>query len=322
MPKAGATTSYRPEESTVTSPDFNQGRQPTTLEYYTKNLAIGVLGEGVYRRLGLKDTLSFRKLEEVTGWKFPSAKAEEVLDQPAEGPKLQKPDMGGVNSLMQPSGSPATAESPANSDDAAPSTGSSAAPSISVASPKPDGGPAPRSTSVSAPKPDGGPAPRSNAAHSTSVSTPKPDGGPAPAVTNETAKTAFTWRRLIPSWPKDCCFSNATHSVSTWAVDNKEWLLLTGGIALTSAAINHASSRFIRNDYARNLLSLATGTVVVWGVSNYGLRHAVNINEVSDIALRLLTTAATCKIVIPVAQSLLQFARVSMAYPVKASIAK
>lgn len=277
------TTAARPEDATPVN-NYYKHRQPTNLEYYAKNLALGILGEGMYRKLGLTGTLNFRRLEELTGLNkiLPSAQAEEV------------------SSLVDPAANVSSDLTACNTElkqcqDTASNTATLASADLTTC--------------------------KDELAACTAKQCP-----PCPEAAKETAKTCCLWEKLSLSNLSNFSFTDTGHAIINWTCENKEWLLLTGGIALTSAAVNHLTSKQIKNAYARNVISLAVGTVAVWAASNYGLSYQVDFNAVSDIGLRLLVTAMGSKVVVPGAQWVLELGQKSlnlfkfdMAHPVKTS---
>ena len=73
---------HRSELTYLKDVDTTQRRQPKAWEYYVKSVIIGTLGEAAYRLFNLTDSISFKKLDDLTDISkiVTFAKAEEVVN--------------------------------------------------------------------------------------------------------------------------------------------------------------------------------------------------------------------------------------------------
>ncbi|NGX26278.1 MAG: hypothetical protein K940chlam6_00193 [Chlamydiae bacterium] len=135
---------------------------------------------------------------------------------------------------------------------------------------------------------------------------------------NQTAETAArissTWNDYVPG-PIKAAYNGACDLTSrTWsdgsdyATRNSDWLLLTGGIALSAAAINHFLTKKgkFENESLRNIVSVLGGSAVVLGTSlalSYtGYSNPAELSKTVDIGARLLLTHWAFKLATPLAQ--------------------
>ncbi|NGX58990.1 MAG: hypothetical protein KR126chlam3_00134, partial [Chlamydiae bacterium] len=138
-------------------------------------------------------------------------------------------------------------------------------------------------------------APTSSAQSSATTAVPTSS---APSATTTTASTHVASKSLP---------SRALQNISSSLAGNADWLLLTGGIAVTSAAINQLTTNRIKNDAARNMFSVLGGVTIVWGaafgLSYFGYSNPVEFSKTIDIGARLLAYHSILKMVTPGAQT-------------------
>ncbi len=138
-------------------------------------------------------------------------------------------------------------------------------------------------------------APASSAQSSSTTAAP---ASSAPSATTTTASTHVASKSLP---------SRAWQNISSSLAGNADWLLLTGGIAVTSAAINQLTTNRIKNDAARNIFSVLGGATIVWGaafgLSYFGYANPVEFSKTVDIGARLLAYHSILKMVTPGAQT-------------------
>ncbi|NGX47256.1 MAG: hypothetical protein K1000chlam3_00629 [Chlamydiae bacterium] len=135
---------------------------------------------------------------------------------------------------------------------------------------------------------------------------------------NQTAGTAAnvssTWNEYVPgpikaAYNGTCDLTSRTLSgCSDYATRNSDWLLLTGGIAVSAAAINHFLTKKgkIENESLRNIVSVVGGSAVVLGahlaLSYTEYSNPAEFSKTVDIGARLLLTHWVFKQATPFAQ--------------------